>query len=536
MVVDNAHFGGSGLLYVANNPSIVPTTVTWDAGGTDWLLSTATNWVGDATPVFDGTRLAVFATAGATATVDVAANLYGMSFNRDGAFTLAAGAGVISNGAAGITAAAPTTTARTYTILEDLVLTDNQTWNVGTNAGVATLSVKGAIDDGVLPCNLAKNGLGLLTLSGSNTFDGIFTINEGDVYISHPQALGNTNGITVVNGVTGARLFLSGNLTISEPMILNGEKNNAGTLLISSGSNVVSSALVCSNQVRFSVGTGALVLSGGATADNNGLFVVNSSTLFTVKDKPLNLGSRTFWADSGGATVLAVASNIWGDALIAGGVFRCEVPNALPPLSAAHLGVWYSPAGTLDLNGNDQTVSRFYLDCPIAATRTVTSATPAWLTVNQNSDSLVDARFTGAVSLLKLGTGALTLTNAVTTTSGSFAVSNGTLAVAFNGTFGPNCTNVVVGGTGTLVLSNSVAIADLASVFMPSAATATAKISLGTGVNETIGRLYYGEKMKRVGTYGSSSSGAFNKDDTHFSGTGVLTVTRDHSGMLVFMR
>lgn len=531
--VDDVHFGGTGLLYVVNNPIINPTAVTWDAGGADLLMSTAANWVGDATPAFDGTNLAVFATGGVTATVDVAANLYGMSFNRDGAFTLMSGAGVISNGAGGIVASATNMTARTYTIVEDLVLSDNQTWYVGTNTGFTTLSVRGVVDDVFMPCNLVKSGAGVLNLTSSNTFDGTFTINDGDVNIYNSQALGNTNGNTVVNGGVGGRLCLNGNLVVSEPLVLNGEKNNNGTLIVGTGSNVVTGPLTCYSQVRIQGYNGPLVIAGGVTADNNGLFVVNSGTTITFKDKPLNLGARTFWSDSSGISVLAVSGNNWADTICAGGGIRCQVANAMPATAALGLGVGsYGPGGIFNLNGYNQTVGKLYIGASIPGVRVVTSDTPALLTVNQSADSIFDARFTGAVSLLKLGSGALTLTNAFTTTTGGFNVSSGTLAVAANGTFGPNCTNVVVAGTGTLILSNSVAIADSAVLSLPAANVSTAKVALGPGVNEAVGWLAYGSRLRRTGTYGSTLSAAANKDDTHFSGTGMLTVKHDNTGTL----
>ena len=101
---------------------------------------------------------------------------------------------------------------------------------------------------------------------------------------------------------------------------------------------------------------------------------------------------------------------------------------------------------------------------------------------------------------------------------------------------GTNSTNIVVIGTGTLALSNSVAIADSATVTMPEAGVATAKISLAAGVNEKVGWLYYGEKMMRAGTYGASGSGAAHVDNTHFAGSGVLTVRRDKSGTMMKLR
>jgi autotransporter-associated beta strand protein len=536
---DDAHFDGSGLLYVTSNPPITPTEVTWDAEGEDTLLSTATNWVGDAVPAFDGATHAIFATGGMTATVDTAVSTYGLTFNRDGAFTLEAGDGVITNGAGGILAAAPNTTSRTYTLAEDVMLADNQTWTVTTNwPGATTLSVTGVIDDGFLPCNITKTEFGPLALTASNTFDGAFTVNQGDVRIYHSYALGSTNGNTTVNGGAGGRLYLYGGVTLAEPLVLNGERNNNGTLIVGSGSNVITAPVTCMNQVRIQGYNGPLVFTGGVTADNNGLFVVNSGSVITFIEKPLNLGTRTFWSDSGGVSVLAVAGNTWGDTLCAGGGIRCEVPDALPPTTSLQMGVGYSPSGTLNLNGHNQTVGKLFTGTPNPAVRIITSTTPALLTVNQSAHTLTDTRFTGAVSLLKLGAGTLTLTNAATSTTGSFSVSNGTLAVASDGTFGNNSTNIVVGGTGTLALSNSVAIADSATVTMPDEGVSTAKISLAAGVNEKVGWLFLGDKMMRAGVYGSSGSPAplGNQDNDHFSGTGVLTVLHDRSGTVISIK
>ena len=143
--------------------------------------------------------------------------------------------------------------------------------------------------------------------------------------------------------------------------------------------------------------------------------------------------------------------------------------------------------------------------------------------------------WTGAVGLFKTGTGALILTNtanAANTTVGNFTVSNGTLVVTAASSLG-NSTNIVVGGNGTLLLSNSVAIANSAVVRMPPVGTTTAKINLAAGVNETVGWLYLGDKLQRSGTYGSTSSSAALKDDTHFAGAGVLTVLHDKSGSVL---
>ncbi|HQQ92389.1 MAG TPA: hypothetical protein PLU38_11045 [Kiritimatiellia bacterium] len=55
-------------------------------------------------------------------------------------------------------------------------------------------------------------------------------------------------------------------------------------------------------------------------------------------------------------------------------------------------------------------------------------------------------------------------------------------------------------------------------------------------MNEAVAYLYLNGEMRRVGTYGSTSSPAAHKNDTFFSGTGVLTVLYDKSGTLIKVR
>ena len=529
--VDDIHFSGTQRLVVAQSK------LTWTAaGGSDMNINTALNWNSLMAPAFNGTEEVTFGTAGTNAVMNVNASLYGITFNRDDSFTLAAGAGILSNGVGGITAAGPSAW-RTYTIEEDLVLTSSQTWRVTTNStGRSTLNITGKISDGDQPYAITKTDFGSLNLRSENTFSGLLTINEGDLNIYHPKALGNTNTYTVINGGMGGRLGLNG-VVVEKPLVLLGERNNNGTLFTGSGSNVLAGPVICTNQVRFQASGSPLVFTGGVTADNNGLFVINSGSLVAFKDKPINIGTRTFWSDSGGLTLIAVSGNTWADMLVANGTVRCAVTNALCPTASIRIGVWYGSSGTLDLNGYDQTIGRLYMESALqSATRAITSSVPARLTVNQSSDGACDARFTGAVSLLKLGSGTLTLTNAFTSTTGSFVISNGTLSVGDQGTFGPNSKTIIVAGTGKLALSNSVAIADTATVSMPANGINTAKIHLADNVTETVGFLNFGTISKYANTYGSSESTAAIKDDDHFTGKGVLRVLFDRTATRIIIR
>jgi autotransporter-associated beta strand protein len=527
--IDDAHFSGTGLLTVLSNPPVVPVTATWDGEAADLNVSSPTNWAGDLLPAFDGATYAVFGTGGATAAVDRTIGLYGMAFNRSANFVIAAGAGIVSNGAGGILAQVPDATSRTYTLAEDVVLADSQKWTVTNNAaGVTTLSVPGAIDDGTVPCNLIKEGNGVLVLSGNNTYDGATTVRTGGVVrVTSGAAFGSTNGATTVEN--GGWVEMSGGINLTESLGLYGDASTSyqGVLRSTGGSNTLSGLVINGSRIRCT--SGSLDIVGGVTG---GQFVLgcDGSTFIRVSEKPIAIGGNTFYAHTGALIILGVANNTWGTLEVSGNYLRTDVAGALAPAGVLILGSG-SPSG-VNLNGNSQTVGR--LDCAATTpgTRLIYSAAPATLTVNQSANSTFNGAITGRVNVVKGGSYNLLLSN-TNTTYGSFVVSNGTLTVGSTGTLGANTAAVIVNG-GTLTLSNSVAIADSASLSV--ADGGGAKVNLAAGVNEAVSMLYLGGKQKRVGTYGSTSSAAAVKDDVHFSGAGILTVLRDDFGTLISVR
>lgn len=532
---DDTHFSGAGLLNVLQDPPIIPTNYVWDATGSDMLLNTAANWAGDVAPEMGGTSILTFGTGGSMATVNTNASLYGITFNRDGNFALAAGDGALTLGLGGILASAPTGTGRSYSIAENVTLLEGQAWNVTNAAGGTTLTVSGGIDDGTNAVGFTKLGNGGLVLSGSNTFDGVVSNWCGGIQISHSNALGSTLGGTVINtaGASSAYLSFYGGITLAEPLTFIGGSVNGGCINNNGGTNTLSGPIMTSGGRYVASGGTCLNITGGVTGPNP-FFVVNAQGTITFATTPLNLGAGTFHTDSGGLTVLGVASNTWATTLFTGGTLRMDVANALPANSLLKVGgVWYGPSCTLNLNGNNQTVANLSRAESTPGTIVITSPAPATLTVNQSANYGYDGAFAGHVTLVKNGTGTLTLTNSATSTSGSFIISNGTLVVGSSGTLGANSQNIVVGGAGTLAVSNSAVIADSATVTVPAAGVDTAKISLAGGVNDAVRYLYYGGKQRRAGTYGSSNSPATNKDDSHFAGAGVLTVLRDDFGTLI---
>ena len=520
-------FGGSGKILVVTDAPIIPVSTVWDGGGADLNMSTATNWDGDVLPAFNGAAVPVFSTGGATATVDTAASLYGMVFNANTNFTVAAGSGIITNGAGGIAAQVPNAVSRTYTVTEDIVLRNSQTFGVTNNgAGVTTLAIAGSISDGLVPCNVVKTGNGILTLSGNNTYNGTTTIKTGNVVrITSGTAFGSTNGATTVED--GGWVEMSGGINVTESFALYGDASTGygGVLRSNGGSNVLSGLVLTGS--RIICNSGSLDIVGGATGGQL-VLGANGSAYIKVLGKPINIGGSTFYAHTGALLILAVANNVWNNMEVSGNYVRTDVENALATSGTLTLG-GANPSG-VNMNGNNQTVGQLISVYTNPATRIVYSTTPATLTVNQSATSTFNASITGAVNVVKIGTGALTLSG-TNTTYGTVSVTNGTLLVNSTGTLGVNCTNVVVAGLGTLTLSNSVSIANNATLSIANGGTA--KVNLAAGVNEAVGTLYFGSMQKRAGTYGATGSGAQVIDTEHFAGTGILTVLHDKSGTLL---
>jgi autotransporter-associated beta strand protein len=117
------------------------------------------------------------------------------------------------------------------------------------------------------------------------------------------------------------------------------------------------------------------------------------------------------------------------------------------------------------------------------------------ITTSFNSGTLMNvSQINGGAGLTKATAGTLIL-DGTNTYSGDTTVTGGTLAV----------TGSSLADTNKLILDGG-------------------KISIATAANERVGSLFFGTVQQGAGTYGSSASGATFKDDSRFSGAGILTV------------
>lgn len=307
---------------------------------------------------------------------------------------------------------------------------------------------------------LIKAGVGVLTLSASNTFSGTTTVtNKGILAISNPSALGSTSGGTTV---ADGQLRLIGGITVAgEALTLRGNYSDAmgrGALRSHSGSNVWAGpiTLAAGAETWINASGGPLTLTGGIIGTNRSLRLDQGQQIVT--DNPIILASGTLSINS--VTRLAVAGNTFGTLRVDwGGDLRTEVADAVPAntlliLGASGSGSSSAGRGTVNLSGNDLTVARLtdggtnYLNELVHNS----SGTAARLTINQSVNTNYLGRIAGNLALIKQGAGTLTLGGS-NSYSGATTVSNGILRVNglhLGGGLYTVASGATLGGTGLI--------------------------------------------------------------------------------------
>jgi filamentous hemagglutinin family protein len=215
------------------------------------------------------------------------------------------------------------------TLAEPIVFDANDTYlsgMSGTNIFSGSLLVNGSNLNlqsiiGILQVNSAISGNfgivkisgGTVVLNGNNDFTGSVTINGGVLVAAHNNALGSAaNGTSVTSGAT---LALQGDISIAEPLVLNGtgvvESTVAkGALRNLSGNNTVTGAITLNSDSRINSDSGTLTIdvsTGNAITGANKNIAFGGAGNITVVDA-LSLGSGTQSIDSTGTVTLPAAT------------------------------------------------------------------------------------------------------------------------------------------------------------------------------------------------------------------------------------
>ena len=299
-----------------------------------------------------------------------------------------------------------------------------------TNTGVSNIS--GAYS-GV---GLFKDGIGNLTLSGTNTYSQATTINNGIFTISSIANLGNTNSIIINNNAT---ISISGGLSIPVSFAINGSGYlNMGAIYSSAGSNTITSTINTISNSLISVAAGSILdLSPSST---NAIIGLNTNINFN--------GSGT--------------SNINGYISIGSGSLVIQGPGTVKVKaglnnilnSSASFNI---TAGTFDENSTSQIINSVSISGGSIINGSIVSSNNVVFSNDSNNPINITASITGSgtnFGLTKLGNGILTLSGN-NNFSGLISISNGTLILNSAGAIGSNVLSTISFDGGTLQYSNN---------------------------------------------------------------------------------
>lgn len=395
----------------------------WDVDASGNWTDTA-NWLGTVVPA--GVANSAFFTNDITQNITV---------TLDGATPVTLGATVFSN-----------TAGRTWTF------TGGSFSDLGTILVETTTTV--VVESSLTgTAGLAKDGTGILMLSGNNTFDGLTIVSGGRLLVSNANALGSTAEGTIVSNYAAVRL--AGNITVAEPFKIissQGDPQWSGAIISQAGLTNTCAGPITNVSSRIGAESGSgLIIAGGVVGANSSMSIQAVGTV-VFSNQPVNLGTGQLTSHSGGRTVMSVSSNVIGTLQVGyGNTFIFDAEDAFPTTFHLQVGAglpgWKS---TVDLNGHTVVVGRLSNSSSNAPGCVIQSATPATLIVNQSVNSAVTNQMIGPITLAKDGPGILTLDGPMAYT-GKTIVSNGVLQIGPNGSIS-NSPIVETVGNGTLAL------------------------------------------------------------------------------------
>jgi autotransporter-associated beta strand protein len=284
------------------------TTRTWSGRGTDNLWTDAANWLENVAPT-SGNDL--FFPDNALQTATSTNNFASFSFHSINFTGLTGGYDLLGN-AISLTAGITGNAGVDKVDLADITLGGNQTWN----AANSTLAINSAIALGGKTLTLdgfqaptgndvlsgiisgaggaagavIKNGASLWLVSGSNSFTGAVTINNGTLAVNNSNSLGAaTNTVTVNPGSAGnGSLQVFNNISVLQPLAINGNGNNtsAGAIDIKdiTGNDTFGAISLGSaaSILSANIGVNTMTLTGAIQNNGNDLSIVGAGGYTTI--------------------------------------------------------------------------------------------------------------------------------------------------------------------------------------------------------------------------------------------------------------
>ena len=266
--------------------------------------------------------------------------------------------------------------------------------------------------------SLTKTGTGTLTLSGTNSYNGVTTISAGTLQFGSEVSLYNN---TPANW-TATNVVVNSGTTAAFSVDNNGGSGGSGLFTATD-----IQTLVALGTATGGFKTGAII-GLDTTSANNGNFIYGNAIA-----NP-NGGTNTLGLNKlGGNTLTLSAANTYtGTTTVTLGTLQLgnvnAVQNSTVTLGASSSGLAFTTAGTYNLGGLSGSAGSILSDSA-TGTGNVTISVGSNNTSTTYSGGLSNGNSGGIGSLTKVGTGTLTLSGTNTYT-GPTTVSTGTLKFA----------------------------------------------------------------------------------------------------------
>jgi fibronectin-binding autotransporter adhesin len=495
--------GGGGLSGVLRG------TATVNSGAT--LRLSINDAAGYAT---DATRLGVINLVGGTLDINTTANqtLGSAVVNMTGgSITGIAGSNLDFFGGASAVNTFASATESTISLPTLNLRQDNTLFTIADGGALRDLVISTNIGNGAGGAhNLNKAGAGNMVLTGTNGYTGATTVSGGTLTIQGATSGAGTSGVTVQGA--GSLLVASGGSLASSGALSTAIATGASIVVENGATLAAASANIAWNPSTFRIDgllnlTGALTVSTNATIPitgagaitagsftmGNAATVANFSAAEMILSGSIKLGSTTashstrLNHNAGAITAAALqlgdaASTVTQTYALTGGT-----------LKLGSSGIIIAGLGTRSVlfgSGTVGAVAPWSTTLALTLTSTTTGTT---FDTSGGNISLSGALSGDGAKLVKSGSGTLILT-AINTYTGDTVVNAGTLLV--NG--------LALANSGKLVINGG---------------------QVDVSGTEVVDTLFFGGVQQAAGTWGSTSSTAANKNDTYFSGTGVVSVT-----------
>ena len=303
----------------------------------------------------------------------------------------------------------------------------------------------GAIRDSLGVVSVIKSGTvnNLLILSGTNSYSGATSINNGVINIRNGSALGTNAGTTTI--ASGAALQVQGNISSSEPISAAGTGiANDGVIRNISGVNTIAGlvSLTAASQLQSDgTTTDTLKLTGSNAITGTNIGITFNGTGNILVGGTITTGSGTITKTGTGTTVLAGANTFTGAVNINQGALNIQHAAALGNVTT---GTTVSAGAELQIQGG----LSFNAEPLFINGSGINNGTGAINNTSGNNTFSGPITLNSASTIISSGTLTLTATTAIT----------GSYGLTFGGTGGIILTGILSIGNNTVTKNDAGAV------------------------------------------------------------------------------